>query len=90
MKKPVTQFSPKKIPSPKQRSAEDAYFDREMCQFYWGQDYIRDVTGVDKNVSGHFIEVLHKLRRIVEHTSGNPSLTDSAENAIDGFRLQSL
>ena len=56
-KKPVTQASPKKLLTPKRRSAEDTYFDREMCCFYWGKDYIQyDVTGLDWNVSGNFVE----------------------------------
>ena len=46
-KKPTTPISPKKIPSPEKRNAEDTYFDREMCRFYWGQDSIQDeVTGL--------------------------------------------
>ena len=64
-KRPITQTSPKNISSPKRRSAEDTYFDRDMCRFCWGQDYIQDdVTGLDQEVSGQFFDVLDKLRRI--------------------------
>ena len=50
-KNPVTQTSPEKIPIPKRRSAEDTYFDRGMCRFYSGQDYIQD----DVTVSGTLV-----------------------------------
>ena len=50
------QTSTKKIPNPKRRSAEDTYFDRKRCRFYWGKDYIQDnVTGLDQHVSGCFV-----------------------------------
>ena len=48
------------------------------------------MTGLDKNVSGRFVDMLAKLRQIIKHTSGVPSVTDSAENVTDGFRLPSV
>ena len=35
LKKPSKSISSMKTPSPKKRSAEDTYFDREMCRFSW-------------------------------------------------------
>ena len=62
-----------------------------MCRFCWGQDYIQDdLTGFDQELSGHFVDVLDRLRRIIEHSSGISTLTDAAGNFIDGFRLQLL
>ena len=56
-KKLVTQAYPNKLLTPKRRSAEDTYFEREMCCFYWGNNYNQDdVTGLDWNVSGNFVE----------------------------------
>ena len=91
VKKINVQTSPKNS-SPKRRSAEDTCFDREMCRFYWGQDYIQDgATGLDREVSGQFFfDVLGKLRRIVKHISGISTLTDEVGNVIEGFQLQSL
>ena len=55
------------------------------------QDYIQDdVTGLDQDGSGRFVDVLDKLRRIIKITSGLTAVIDSAGNVIDGFRLQSL
>ena len=44
----------------------------------------------DQDVSGHFVDVLDKLRLIVEHSLSMPSVTDSLGITIDRFRLQSL
>ena len=66
-----------------------------MCRFYWGKRNVSfllgqvDVTGLNQEVSGHFVDVLDKLRRILKHT-GTPAVVDSAGNIIDGFCLQLL
>ena len=81
----------KKIPSPKKRNAEDTYFDREMCRFYWGAGYAQDdISGFDSAVLEHFIDVLDKLRRINKHSKGIAIVTDVQEKTVDGLRLQSF
>ena len=63
--------SPKKIQSPKKRTAEDTYFDREMCRFFWGDDYVQDdINSLGEIVSVHFVEGLDKLRRLINDTNG--------------------
>ena len=44
--------------------------------------------GWTKKVSGRFVDVLDKLRRIIKHTKGVPSITNSQENTVDGFQVQ--
>ena len=47
------------MPSPKERNAEDAYFDREMCRFYCGADYVKDDI-VDLKVLKHAFETVER------------------------------
>ena len=62
-----------------------------MSRFYWGADYIQyDTHGLDEEMSGRFFDVLDKLRRIVKHTKGVPSVADVQENTIGGFRERAL
>ena len=64
-------MSPKNIPSPKKRMAEDTSFDRDMCRFYWGDDYVQDdINGLGANASGLFADVLDKSSRIIQHANG--------------------
>ena len=48
------------------------------------------MTVLDQQVSGHFVDVLDKLRRSIHHSSGISTMIDEARKVIDGFRLQSL
>ena len=54
-------ISPKRSRSQKKINAEDTYFDREMCRFFWGDNYVQDdITGLGENGSGRFVDVLDK------------------------------
>ena len=51
--------------------AEDTSFDRDMCRFYWGDDYVQDdITGLGANMWGLFADVLDKSSRIIQHANG--------------------
>ena len=62
-----------------------------MCRFYWGDDYVQNnISGQSENVSGHFVDVLDKLRRIVKHSNGSPSMVDAYGNNVDGTFIPEL
>ena len=62
-----------------------------MCRFHRGEDYIQEhISGLDKEVSGQFVDIPFKLRRIVKHSKRVPSFTDMQGKMIDGFRVQAL
>ena len=62
-----------------------------MCRFYWGDDYVQDdITSLGENVSVHFVEVLDKLRRVINDINGLPLVVEAYANNVDGICIQAL
>ena len=43
--------TPNEIPTPKNCNAEDTYFDREVCRFFWGEDSMQEDISVSVRLS---------------------------------------
>ena len=55
-----------------------------------GADYVQDdISGFDNAVAGHFVDVLHMLRRINKHSKGLLLVAEAQGYTIDGFLAQS-
>ena len=59
--------------------------------FLLGRSNVQDdIDGFDENVSGHFVDMLDDLRRIVKYTNGIPTVVDAHGNNVDGIRIQTV